>query len=69
MTDNTKFKEDASALLKSVVNFRRLYMGALIEEPIQTSPSRLFESQLRAMLRIARTDEENNQQKKTDSYL
>ncbi len=64
MTDNTKFKEDGAALLKMLVSFRRKYIH---HYPVHSCPAKAFEGILRAMLMIARTDEENKEQDKIDS--
>lgn len=64
MTDNTNFKKEGAELLDRLVDFRRRYM----RHSIATScPAKAFEGILRAMLSIARTDEENTQQDKEDS--
>lgn len=63
MTDNTKFKEDATKLLNALISFQRTYN---LRDPY--SNASLFEKDLRNMLTIARTDEENQNQKKWDSY-
>lgn len=64
MTDNTKFKEEGAELLERLVDFRRKYIRQM---PVQTCPAKAFEGVLRAMLLIARTDEENKQQDRIDS--
>lgn len=64
MTDNTKFKEEGAQLLEMLISFRRKYIH---HSPIHTCQAKAFEGTLRAMLMIARTDEENKQQDKIDS--
>lgn len=67
MTDNTKFKEEGKALLDMLISFQRKYhMGN--KKNAATSHARQFESELRCMLMVARTDEENAHQDKIDSY-
>lgn len=66
MTDNTKFKEDATQLLNKLINFQRSYI-TYNKVRIETN-AKLFENDLRMMLMIARTDEENQEQRKVDSY-
>jgi len=68
MTDNTKFKEEGSELLKRLVDFQRKYHYGN-KRAVVTSPAALFEGELRQMLMIARTDEENDHQRKIDSML
>lgn len=66
MTDNTKFKEDGAQLLEMLIQFRRKYIH---HSPVHSCPFKISEGIVRAMLRIARTNEENNQQDKIDSML
>jgi hypothetical protein len=64
MTDNTKFKEEGGELLDKLINFRRKYIHYM---PVTSCPAKAFEGILRAMLSVARTDEENKQQNRIDS--
>jgi hypothetical protein len=64
MTDNTKFKTEGAELLERLIDFRRKYIK---HSPIHSCPAKAFEGILRAMLMVARTDEENQQQNKIDS--
>jgi hypothetical protein len=64
MTNNENFKKEGSELLEMLVKFRRKY---IYHSPIHTCPAKAFEGLLRAMLMVARTDEENQQQNKVDS--
>lgn len=64
MTDNTKFKEEGAQLLEMLISFRRKYIH---HSPIHSCPAKAFEGILRAMLMVARTNEENQQQNKIDS--
>lgn len=66
MTDNTEFKRDATALLESYENFKRRYLNF---QGLRGSSWERFEHDLRALLRIARTDEENEAQRKRDSMI
>jgi len=66
MTDNTKFKEEATKLLNNLISFQRSYLTYNTEGG--DSSARLFERDLRMMLMVARTDEENQEQRKVDSY-
>lgn len=65
MTDNTKFKEHAAKLLGNLIHFQRNYLPHTNKNQ---STFNKAEGELRAMLEIARTDEENAQQRKEDSY-
>lgn len=66
MTDNLGFKKEAAELLQKLIDFQRKYQyGNKRHAP--TSPASMFESELRQMLMIARTDEENKEQKRIDS--
>ena len=66
MTDNTKFKEEGAELLDRLINFRKKYIK---HSPVQSCPAKAFEGILRAMLLIARTDEENKKQSEWDTML
>lgn len=65
MTNNEKFKTDASELLDKIIKFKRNYgifssrNGAALD---------LFERELRLTLTIARSDEENKNQSNKDSF-
>lgn len=65
MTDNTKFKEDAGKLLSLLLSFKRNYIT--YNKHIKETGADIFENDLRMMLTIARSDEENQQQSKQDS--
>lgn len=65
MTDNSQLKMDASELLRMVDTFKRRYPRVMqfgIGTPIQA-----FERELRMVLFILRTDEENAAQYEQDS--
>jgi hypothetical protein len=64
MTDNTNFKKEGGELLEKLIDFRKRYIK---HSPLHSCPAKAFEGILRAMLSIARTDEENRQQDKIDS--
>lgn len=64
MTDNTKFKDEGAQLLEMLILFRRKYIH---HSTVHSCPAKAFEGTLRAMLMIARTDEENTKQKEIDS--
>lgn len=67
MTDNKKFKEEAGELLDRIIQFRRNYLAGKVNEPFMSAPNVLFEAQLRMMLLVARTDQENETQNRIDS--
>jgi hypothetical protein len=64
MTNNDHLKEDATVLLTKLMAFNRKY--SLFDN--KTSNSALLEKDLRLILKIVRTDEENSQQTKQDCY-
>jgi hypothetical protein len=66
MTDNTKFKEDATQLLNKLISFQRSYIQN--NSRVRETSAKSFENDLRMMLMVARTDEENQEQRKVDSY-
>lgn len=65
MTNNDKIKTDATELLGKVINFRRNYDNLTSRN---SSPIADFEKELRLILMVARTDEENDKQRQQDSY-
>ncbi len=65
MTNNDNLKNDATELLLKLQSFKRKYM---VKFSSKGSPIDEFERELRMILYVARTDEENQQQIKTDSY-
>lgn len=68
MTDNTKFKEEAAELLTRLIDFQRKYHYGN-KRAVVISPAALLEGELRQMLMIARTDEENKRQREVDSMI
>jgi hypothetical protein len=66
MTDNTAIKTDATELLAKLKAFKSRH-GFVI----QTKPGSAidtFEKEIRLILKVVRTDEENQEQSKVDSY-
>ncbi len=61
MTNNDNIKEDASVLLSKVLAFKRKYRVGGNNTPLAE-----FERELRLILMVARTDEENQAQSNAD---
>ena len=67
MTNNDNLKKDATELLNKVIDFKRSY-NFISGGPKAPAAIDAFERELRLVLKVVRTDEENNQQSQTDSY-
>jgi hypothetical protein len=66
MTDNTKLKIDTEKLLDLVISFRRQYLSHF-QSRRTSDGGELFERDLRLILWMLRTDEENAQQQRRDN--
>lgn len=64
MTNNESFKKDATVLLDKLIDFKRKYRIPGISD--KDGSLSKFERELRGLLVIARTDEENNNQYNQD---
>lgn len=69
MTDNTTFKENTEKLFSALREYKKNYsfMSSTGRGP-KDSPIDLLDAQLRTHLEVLRTDEENQNQRKRDSY-
>lgn len=65
MTNNENFKSEATKLLDMIIDFKRIFrIPGICDKDGSLSK---FERDLRGLLHIARTDDENNKQHKQDS--
>lgn len=67
MTNNEEFKKDIEELFSKVTKVKRKYSfmsgGRITQKGVD-----ILEDELRLLLTVLRTDEENEQQRKYDSY-
>lgn len=66
MTDNEQFKNDAEELFSKITSFKKKY--GFMSSGKNPKPIDMLESDLRVILKILRTDEENQNQNKRDTW-